>query len=321
MKEAIHYPIYSLLFWKSYLIHMRPYLLFISGIAGLMGMSYSSQFGSDIFRDIITFIPFFLGYGFGQALTDCFQTDTDRLSSPYRPLSQGIVSIRSIFIVSIVGLLVSGLLFYFLNVYSFLLSLIAVFGLGTYSWVKKNLWFAGPFYNAFIVSLLPLMGFLSTSGKGYNEIPQFLVIPLLISFFTYTSFVLIGYLKDIEADKFTGYKTFPVIFGWDLTVLVGDVIAMVSILLLWYTIDFEIWPLIFAIAGTTITFAGQVFAHLTKEKNEIGAQIPIISTVRAFILIHLSLILSENSGLWLFSLIFYSFFELVLFSRPSKHQI
>lgn len=321
MKNLTTFPIYSLQFWKSYLIHMRPYLLFISGIAGVMGMAFSPNFGKFIFRDLLAFFPFFLGYGFGQALTDCFQTDTDKLSSPYRPLSQGIVSIRSILLVSLIGLMASGFIFYFLNVYSFYLSLVAVVGLGTYSWVKKNLWFAGPFYNAAIVSLLPVMGFLSTEGEGYTVDFNNLLIPVLITFFSYTSFVLIGYLKDIEADSATGYKTFPVVFGWDLTVLVGDFIAMISLVLLWLIIDFEFWPLLFAIVGTMITLIGQVHAHLTKEKNEIGAQVPIISTVRAFILFHESIILSKDETLWGIAMLYYLLFELVLFFRPSKNQI
>jgi hypothetical protein len=31
----------------------------------------------------LAFFPFLLSYGLGQALTDCFQMDTDRISSPY----------------------------------------------------------------------------------------------------------------------------------------------------------------------------------------------------------------------------------------------
>ena len=31
-------------FWKAYFIHMRPYLLFVSGVAGLAGMAIFSDF-------------------------------------------------------------------------------------------------------------------------------------------------------------------------------------------------------------------------------------------------------------------------------------
>ena len=34
-----HFPVYSWRFWQAYLVHMRPYLLFVSGAAGLAGIA------------------------------------------------------------------------------------------------------------------------------------------------------------------------------------------------------------------------------------------------------------------------------------------
>ncbi len=106
------YRVYSPFFWKAYFIQMRPYLLFFSGIAGATGIAMGKNTATADWKLSVAFIPFFLGYGFGQALTDCFQTETDKLSAPYRPLSKEIISIRSVFIVSMTGLFASGILFY-----------------------------------------------------------------------------------------------------------------------------------------------------------------------------------------------------------------
>src|SRR3569832_104450 len=89
------YPICSLGFLRSILITMRPYLLFVSGVAGCAGLALSPG-EISIGKYLFAFIAFFLGYGFGQALTDVFQTDTDSISSPYRPLVRGIISKRSV---------------------------------------------------------------------------------------------------------------------------------------------------------------------------------------------------------------------------------
>ena len=153
------YPVYSLLFWRAYFTQMRPYLLFVSGIAGATGIAMSEDADSSGWKWPVAFILFFLGYGFGQALTDCFQTDTDKLSAPYRPLSKEIISIPAVLVVSIMALLASGILFYLLHPVTFWLCLLAVFGLATYSYIKKHFWFGGPFYNAWIVALLPVMGY------------------------------------------------------------------------------------------------------------------------------------------------------------------
>src|SRR5688572_14819172 len=142
---AATYPVYSPRFWSAYFIQMRPYLLFVSGIAGAAGMAMGKDDDVSTGRLVISFLPFFLGYGFGQALTDCFQTDTDKLSAPYRPLSQGIVSVRNVLAVSLAGLLLCAFLFYAFSLASFVLSGLAVFGLATYSFIKKHVWIGGPF--------------------------------------------------------------------------------------------------------------------------------------------------------------------------------
>ena len=228
------YPVYSVSFWKAYVIQMRPYLLFISGIAGLAGMAISKTEQVEWWRVLIAFIPFFFGYGFGQALTDCFQTDTDKLSAPYRPLSQGIVSINSVLTVSIVGLFCCAIILYCMHFMSFILSCISVFGLATYSYIKRNFWFGGPFYNAWIVALLTIMGYFALSAPETRTFPIHLLPYVFVSFFSYASFVLIGYLKDIDADKVTNYKTFPVVWGWNSSILLGDVFALASIFFIWF---------------------------------------------------------------------------------------
>ncbi len=92
------YPFLSFRFLKAYIITMRPYLMFVSGITGIAGLSFAAEL--DLFKTLLIFIACFLSYGFGQALTDCFQIDTDSISSPYRPLTQGIVNRNHFLIIS-----------------------------------------------------------------------------------------------------------------------------------------------------------------------------------------------------------------------------
>ena len=321
MESVKVYPIHTIQFWKNYAIQMRPYLLFISGIAGLSGMLMSKgsvQLGWD---SVIIFIPFFTGYGFGQALTDCFQTDTDKLSSPYRPLSKGIISVRSTLIISVTGLLLSGIIFYLFSITGFFLSMLIVFGLATYSYIKKHFWFAGPFYNSWIVALLPVIGFFSLTSEDFKEYITDNSFFILVTFFSYTSFVLIGYLKDIDADRATNYKTFPVVFGWEKTVIAGDCIALLTLLFFWISFNFDLTPLIAGLAGSIVIIYGQIAAHNIKEQTIEEALIPILSTVRSFVLFHIAIILQFHSYLWPYALLYYGLFEWALYKRPSKYQV
>jgi len=310
----------TLMFWRYYAVHMRPYLLFVSGIAGAAGIAMGKERNWELWHAITAFTLFFLGYGFGQALTDCFQTDTDKLSAPYRPLSKGIIAVKDVLTVSIAGLLLSGILLCLLRPFSCLLSVIAVFGLATYSYVKKNAWAGGPFYNAWIVALLPLMGYFVVTISAGISFPVELHSRVGISFFAYSSFVLMGYLKDIDADRSTGYKTFPVIWGWRNTTLAGDFLLVVTLLLYWYNAQWGIAG-IAAIAASGIGVYGQYMAHTTRQQNEQGAIIPILSTVRSFILFHIAIVLQFQPSWWPLAVIYYLVFEWALYKRPSRFQV
>ena len=315
------YPISSASFWKAYMVQMRPYLLFVSGVAGLAGMTASPQFSLDNWRVHIGFVPFFLGYGFGQALTDCFQTDTDKLSAPYRPLSQGIISVRQTLFVSISGLLACAVILLYLNIYAFLLTGLSVFGLATYSSVKKNNTVAGPFYNAWIVALLPFMGYFSVTQNGSLSLPPEIWQYAFISFFAYASFVLVGYLKDIDADRTTGYKTFPVIYGWQKTFFLSDMFAVLTTCAFWFSFKHHLSGGIVGLFATVNILYGQFKGHTTNQYNEKGALLSILSTVRSFVLFQLALVLHFQSELSLVVVFFYIAFEVCLLKRPSKYQV
>ena len=316
------YPFGSFPFWKAYFVHCRPYLFFVSGAAGLSGMALAGKLDLTDGLFWMAFLPFFVSYGLGQALTDTFQVDTDRISAPYRPLSQGIVTPTAIFWTSLLGLFLCGLSIVSLNRWNILLAGVSIFGLATYSFSKKKYWFAGPPHNALIVSLLPLMGYLSVSGCAINVLIHKDLIQLAtLSFFAYANFVMMGYLKDITADRETGYRTFPVVFGWDPTVWVGDVLALLSIVLATQLID-NSWEAILLLgAGSVVAIAGQLYAHLTLHKQESNARFPIEATVRSFILWQLAVVVGIDKYWLVPALLYYGAFELFLYMRPERSQI
>lgn len=312
------YPVSSFQFWKAYLVHCRPYLFFVSGIAGLSGMVLAGGNDATEWRFWLAFVPFFIGYGLGQALTDTFQTDTDKLSAPYRPLSQGIVTPEAIRWVSLIGLFGCGASLVLLNLGNLLFMVLTIAGLATYTHFKKNYWLGGPPYNACIVALLPLTGFLAAGGGSFNSLNNSdLILLASLSFFSYANFVLMGYLKDISADRATGYLTFPVKFGWNATVWLGDLLVILSVLLSFVLVKNSTTGLVLLAIGSAIAIAGQLFAHLTSNKSEHNARFPIEATVRNFLLWHVS-----REPNWLIATgAFYAAFEAFLYWRPERGQI
>ena len=142
-------------------------------------------------------VAFFLSYGFGQALTDCFQLDTDAISAPWRPMIQAKLRRSRVLVVSLAGLLGVGAVLIAANPWNLPLVLAMVAGLATYTPFKRR-WWAGPPWNSWIVGLVCVSGILAGlglvgSGAGRTVLATTSIAGTLVAvFFGYMNFVLAG---------------------------------------------------------------------------------------------------------------------------------
>ena len=313
-------------FITAYVTTMRPYLLFVSGITGIAGMSFLPEIPVSQF--VLVFIASFLSYGFGQALTDCFQIDTDSLSAPYRPLTQGIISRTDVLRMSAAGLLVCIFIFALYNYMNLVVGLMCGIGLYTYTTFKKK-WWAGPFYNAFIVVALFWMAFLSGYHVSITGISLPLICTMLVVFFGYANFVLAGYFKDIRADRATAYNTLPVVYGMKVAARVSDVFAFLTFLFL-VTVVARDWEhatgsmarslsVVFALSGAVILILAQRRLHrVTRDEEAHGA---ISFVVHSYILLLSGIACLQKPEWALFLMLFYGTFIVVFNLRPVRQQI
>jgi len=296
---------------------MRPYLLFVSGVTGIVGMSFVQDLpwsGASLI-----FLAAFLSYGFGQALTDCFQTDTDTLSAPYRPLTRGIISKRQVFFVSMAGLAFCILVFAMNAPVSVPFGILAGAGLATYTPFKK-LWWAGPFYNSWIVSVLAIMAFLAAYGGLPAKIPSGFAPMLGSVFFGYATFVLSGYFKDVEADRTTGYRTLLVVAGRHISALVCHLFAGLAVVFALMGVgEFSYGAMMFIVAGTFALFVGEIRLHGNRRDQD--AHKAIVPVVHGYILL-LSGIACSRHPEWVIPLLaLYGTFILVLANRTERKQV
>jgi 4-hydroxybenzoate polyprenyltransferase len=313
-------------FIKAYAITMRPYLLFVSGITGIVGLAYSNSLNNT--NTLIVVLASLLSYGFGQALTDCFQTDTDSISSPYRPLTQGAVSKNHFLTLSILGLIFCISVFVIHHPVNLLLGTAAGLGLATYTYFKRKFW-SGPFYNAWIVSVLCIMAFMCGEMEIKKTVNSDFVYVVLSVFFGYANFVLSGYFKDIEADRATGYITLPVKYGRKVSANVSDVFAFLMIffglmVILDETKRFNATllsnpALLFLIASLILTIIGQILLH--KVQTDEKAHPAIALVVHSYILQFAGLTLLRKPEWFFFLIVFYVGFNVVMKLRSEKNQI
>ncbi len=309
-------------FWKSYAITLRPYLFFVSGAAGLVGLAMS---GLPRLSFAAAFAAFFLAYGLGQALTDVFQRDTDALSSPYRPLVRGEISARDVLVVSLAGLAACSLVLWRLDHRTLVLAAAAVVGLVTYTPLKRHFW-GGPLWNAWIVALLPAMGVLC-GGEGVRPGSP-LAAACTSVLFTYAIFVLLGYFKDTEADRATGYDTLPVRFGRPAALAVSSgFLAFGGLASAWLVVQARaaLAPperaLALALWVSGLALLCLAHLRLIGVRRDDQAYPGIVLSVRGFVALHLGEAALLREGLAAPALLLLGLLELTLAARPCKEQV
>jgi 4-hydroxybenzoate polyprenyltransferase len=311
-------PIVSREFLSAYVVTMRPYLLFVSGITGIAGMSFAADI--PVVHTVLIFAASFLSYGFGQALTDCFQTDTDSISAPYRPLTQGIISKGQVLAISLAGLAICLSIFGYFQPVNLLLGILGALGLATYTFFKRR-WWGGPLYNAWIVAVLFGMAFIAANKAPAPPLPVFLTGIAVL--FGYANFVLSGYFKDIEADRATGYRTLPVVYGRRIAARICDLFVFImfvsGLAALATNGPVAFFPAAILVAGITVTIIAQVRLH--NVTTDIEAHSAIGPVVHGYILFFAG-IASTMKPFWTIPLIgFYLLFVVTLKVRPARNQI
>lgn len=311
-------------FARGYWTTLRPYLFPVSGAVGLTGLSLGDASPT---RTLAASVVFFVAYGLGQALTDLSQTDTDALSSPYRPLVRGDVTPRAVLLATLAGLASCGLLLFAFNPQSLAVVTLSVLGLATYTPMKRRFW-AGPPWNSWIVALLPLLGVLIDGRPLVVALAEPAVrLTMASAFFGYATFVLLGYLKDVEADRATGYRTVAVRFGRRACVAVSAACVPLAVLgsarvaFSGHPAGGAAWSvglLCFGLGAALL-----VVAHVAAWDNarDEEAHGPIALGVRGLVLLSLGRAVLCRPALLVVAVAMLAWLELSLAGRPEKAQV
>ena len=227
---------------------------------------------------------------------------------------------------SLLGLLACTAVFALLSPVTLLLGGLGVLGLLAYTPAKRRFW-AGPFWNSWIVGLLPVMGLLCASRSPPTALTHPGLTPAVLStLFTYAVFVLLGYFKDVEADRATGYATLPVRFGRRLSVLVSAVLCVLGLassLLLLRVAEVSGRPLArrAPLDRRCCAPAARTRAGSCPRQRDDDAHPAIAMAVRGYVLLRLGEVALLRADLALPALAIYALFEVALFRRPCRTQI
>lgn len=324
---AAPFPVTSLRFWRAFGVTMRPYLMFVSGASGLVGLALAEPLRGPLL--LAAALPFFASYGLGQAITDSFQTDTDALSSPYRPLVRGEITRMQVRVVSFSSLALVALMLALLNPWALVPAVLAVGGVTVYTPFKRR-WWAGPPWNSWVVALLPLIAVLLGGGTPADALGRAeLWLAMGSVYFTYLVFVLLGYFKDVEADRATGYETMVVHFGRRAALWVSALHAAAGIAcslgLVYLGLEglADGMPGPIGVALWVIGVGSLATAHrrMSKTTRDDEAYGPIAITVIAYVALHLGETVLLRPAFAPAALLLFPAAVWMLARRPEKTQI
>jgi len=164
----------------------------------------------EIFILLSLLVPIFSEMG-SFALNDYFDVETDRLNKKTdRPLVKGTITPAFALKFSIVFLILSTVLAFFINIFAFSIALFFNIAAVLYNWKLKDLPLAGNVYIALTMAIPFIFGNYVVS----QELSMIVLVLALLGFLAGLAREIIKSVQDMEGDvKARGSKTLPVMIG------------------------------------------------------------------------------------------------------------
>ena len=190
----------------AYIRSMRPYLFFVSGMAGYLGIVFSGT-TAPAGKIIFVLCVAFFGWGVNQVINDLLGLEEDRINAPHRPLVTGALPIKSALLFSVFLFALGGFITYILNPQALILYFL-IFILNIIYEYSKRIPLLGNFVFGLLLAPCVYYGAMCVNGKGLEILLDkkllllaiaIILINVTVAFFTY--------YKDFIGDKITGKKT------------------------------------------------------------------------------------------------------------------
>ncbi|MBU0527006.1 MAG: UbiA family prenyltransferase [Candidatus Micrarchaeota archaeon] len=152
------------------------------------------------------------------ALNDYFDIETDKLNKKDRPLVNGTITPKFALSLSIITLIISTVMAYFINIEVFIIALIFNIVAILYNWKLKDMPLVGNIYIAFTMAIPFIFGNFVIS----NTLSELALVLASLGFVAGLAREIIKSVQDMDGDiKARGSKTLPVIVGEKVSVLIA----------------------------------------------------------------------------------------------------
>ncbi|WP_297499944.1 geranylgeranylglycerol-phosphate geranylgeranyltransferase [Thermococcus sp.] len=208
---------------KAFIEITRPHNCILAGVVGLLGSIVAVGHFPSAIKDILVFLVVTLGCAGGNTINDYFDYEIDRINRPERPLPRGAMRRRTAFWYAML-LFTTGLtLAVFVNLYAFILAVLAYVTMFFYAWKLKPMPFIGNLTVASLTGATPLYGAVAAGNIG---LAGYLA---LCAFLVNVAREVIKDVEDVEGDLAKGARTLPIVWGRKKASYVGSSFAIATI--------------------------------------------------------------------------------------------
>ncbi|CAI1492289.1 Digeranylgeranylglyceryl phosphate synthase [Thermococcus nautili] len=209
---------------RAFIEITRPHNCVLAGVVGLLGSIVAVGHFPEPVKALLVFLVVTLGCSAGNTINDYFDYEIDRINRPERPLPRGAMSRKTAFWYSMALFAIGLVLASLINVYAFLLAVVAYTAMFLYAWKLKPLPFVGNLVVAGLTGATPLYGAIAV-GKiglaGYLALCAFLVN---------VAREVIKDIEDVEGDLAKGARTLPIVIGKKKSAYVGAFFAVLTVI-------------------------------------------------------------------------------------------
>jgi geranylgeranylglycerol-phosphate geranylgeranyltransferase len=163
----------------------------------------------------------------GNIINDIYDLGIDKVNRPERPLPSGKISKNSALILYFLLIAASLILSWFINLYAFMIVIIATILLVIYSKFLKRVLLVGNILVALLTGLVFIFGGVAVRNSSAA------IIPALFAFLINFIREIVKDMQDVDGDKNAGVNTFPIRYGFQKSKIL---ILLITFTLILYTL-------------------------------------------------------------------------------------
>ena len=202
----------------------------------------------------------------GNIINDIFDIEIDKINRPMRPLPSGKITINEAYVLISTLVFISLFLSFLVSFPVFIIVIVSHLLLFLYSKYLKRIPLLGNITVAFLTGLVIIY------GGVVVENPVTAIIPAAFAFLINLIRELVKDMQDIEGDKKSGVKTFPIQFGFKKSKFIILFLSLILILFTCYPFiskiyNIEFFIVVMIIVNPILVYCMKILFQVNAVKN------------------------------------------------------